>query len=191
MAPAGKAQSTKGAPPAKKASSVKGKKPTGATAKLLNTAAAWKAKYGEDIERKILPTIAGVGGASTIRNGFAALKKADLAIVTATHVVVSDTGMEEADIGSVTLADRPTTNAEAMEQKKVDLKLKQKEIELVDLMADGRNYSKDDIANALFDGKKNSTLRNFLAALKKKNVIEVVGSSFRLHSDLFPFGRPE
>jgi hypothetical protein len=192
MAPAGKARVNKEISPAKKSCSLKVMKPTGATAKLLNIAAAWKVKYGEDIERKMLPIIAGISGKSTVRNGYAALKKVNLITTTSTHVIVTEEGMEQSDIGSVTLADRPTTNMEVLEQRKIDLKLTMKGVQVVDFMSDGSIHTKDDIANECFGGKRNSTFRNLMSDLKKKNVFEFVGSSVRLHKDWFPFGgRPE
>ncbi|KAL3917637.1 MAG: hypothetical protein SGARI_007659 [Bacillariaceae sp.] len=166
---------------------------SGAAAKVLNTAAAWKVKYGEDLERKQVSAIAEIPGASTVRKAFAALKKLGLITVTATHVVVTPRGMDEADASQVELADRPTTNAEVLEQRKKDVKLTQKELDVVNFIADGNVYTMKSIADACFDGKQNSTLRKLKASLKSKGLVEYVDSGLQLHKNLFPFGggRPE
>jgi len=173
--------------PEKKASTGK------AYMKILNTAAALKATLGKDLDRKQISILTGINGASTIRNGLADLKKQNLAEVTPESVIVTEKGMEEADLSEVDVATIPTTNKDYQENIKVQLKLTSKELEVFDAMANGRVYTKDQIMIAI-DGKKNSTFRNLLAGLKKKNIIEPAAEkdSFQLHKDMFPFeARPE
>lgn len=162
----------------------------GAKMKILNAAAATKLSLGEDLDRKQIPALTGITGASTIRNALAALKKNGWIEVTAETVVLTSEGMDRANPGDLEV---PSSNAEHHEKIKTQRKLTPKAIAVFDMLVDGRVYSKQDVANAIFDGKMNSTFRNTLADLSKHKIIERPdSSSLRLTDKMFPFiPRPE
>ena len=156
--------------------------------KVLNAAAKWKVHFKEDIPRDKVSIVTKINGASTIRNAFAALKKDLLVEVTKDNtVVVTEKGMELADLDAVDLSSTPSTNKEYIESQKTAMKLTNRECEVVDIIVDGLVHTKDEIAESL-QMEKNSTFRNLMAALKKKGFIIYVGAdSIQLHEDMKPF----
>lgn len=170
-------------PHKKNQTSAKHGKPTGAKMKILNAAAATKATTGEDLDRDQISALSGVSGASTIRNALAALKKSHWIEVTPTKIIVTPTGWKVADPCQASV---PTSNAEYHETTKKHFKLKPKACAVFDFLVDGRKYERQAIADAVFDGKTNSTFRNTLAALNKHKLIEREGSLIWLADKMFP-----
>jgi DNA-binding CsgD family transcriptional regulator len=157
----------------------------GAAMKVLNAAAKWKVERNKDLPRRKVPFLTGINGSSTIRNAFAALKDELLIEVTKESVVVTDRGMELADLDAVDLSSAPSTNTEYLESRKV--KLTARECAVVDTIADGLVHTKNEIAERL-NMKRNSTFRNLMAALKKKDIVEYKDNdSIQLHEDMTPF----
>ena len=151
--------------------------------KILNAAAANKVKTGDDLDRNQISALSGVLGASTIRNALTALKKSQLVEVTASKVIVTEQGMEEADPGEISV---PTSNTQYHKQTKQHFKLKPKTCAIFDLLADGRKHTRQEIADCLCDGKTNSTFRNAVAPLNKHKLMERDGNSFWLVDKMFP-----
>lgn len=71
--------------------------------KLLNAAAAIKAKLCKDLDRKQVSVVTGIKASSTIRNAVAKLKKDGLVEVTKEAIIITDKGMEEADASAMDL----------------------------------------------------------------------------------------
>ena len=156
-----------------------------AATKILNAVASNKAQFDEGTEMEQLPALTGIAGASTIRNGLAALKKQSLVIVVAKVAHATPKGMDCADLSAV--AELPKTNQEHHETIKTVRKLKTKEIELFDKLSDGRVHSKNDIRKAMGIGG-DSTWRNLMTALKKRGILEYPGKGgLQLTKKMFPF----
>lgn len=174
--------------PHKKTTSAKcGNKPGGGGAqmKILNAAAANRATTGEDLDRDQVSALTGISGGSTIRNALAVLKKIGWVEVTLDKIIVTPKGLEHAEPCDVNI---PTSNDEYHEQTKKHFKLKGKAIAVFDLLAadGGGKHEKQEIAEAVFDGKTNSTFRNTLAALARHKLIEREGTKIWLADKMFP-----
>jgi hypothetical protein len=163
-----------------------------AATKILNIVAARMAKFGRSTAKEHLPVYAAIAGRSTIRNGLARLKKQGLITVTRTgEVVPTDKGMESADWTNVNLDNIPSTNEDYHKIVKTSKKLSDRERKLFDHIADGQPHLKADIREAL-GYLNNSTWRNLMARLKKKDVMEYPNSkSVQLVKRMFPFERSE
>lgn len=132
--------------------------------KILNAAASAKANLGEDLDRQQIPALTGVAGSSTIRNALTKLNR--LGWIEPPYnkkITVSSEGMDHANIEAATI---PSSNADYHDRVKKQRKLKSKAIAIFDLIVDGKEHSKKEVADLVFDGKKNSTFRNTLADLK-------------------------
>jgi hypothetical protein len=162
-----------------------GAAPSGAAATILNTVAALKAKRGkESIERKKLSALTGIQGKSTIANALTKLKVNGWMEVTASTPTITDEGMDAADPGAVAVDDIPTTNVGFHDAVKKQYKLKAKECDLFDHIADGKTYIKKDVAAAI-DCKMNSTFANMMTKLKKHDILEFDRTTMRLHNDMY------
>jgi 6-phosphogluconate dehydrogenase (decarboxylating) len=163
----------KKAPSPAKHNSGGGGRPTassgGAQMKILNAAATTKLTTGDDLDRNQLIALTGITGSSTVRNALAALKKKDWVEVTPEKIIVTPEGMDNADPGDVTV---PASNSEYHDKMKAMFKLKAKAIAVFDMLVDSRTYEKQEVANAIFQGKTNSTFRNTLADLNKHKIVE-------------------
>ena len=149
--------------------------------KILNTLAAHKVKFGQDsVSRKKLGGLAKVPGASTVRNALAKLKKELWVEVNGDEVVITDRGMQHANVEAVEI---PTSNAEHHAKIKQDLTAKQ--VALFDLISDGHVHSKTEVMEAL-GMSKNSSWRNLLAALAKEHIIEHEKDKIQLTERRFP-----
>jgi hypothetical protein len=166
---------------------------TGAAAKILNMAAAIKTKTGKDMKKKLVKALTGIQGDSTIRNALSELKNRDLLEVTKYSYVVTEKGMDHADLTSVDLDNTASTNLEHQQQALEPLKLGAMAKSIFEVIKDGRVYSKVDIL-AVLNKDANSTARNAFAELEKKDVIEYIDGKKKVQAakDLFPFDpRPE
>lgn len=174
------------APQAKKASG-------GAVLKILNMAAALKVKQGKAMKHKLICPLTGIQGTSTICNALADLKKKDLMEITSEYLIVTDAGMEDADINAVELDNAPITNEQHQQTFLKPLKLGKLALDIFNIFKDGYNYSKADALKGL-NKEPNSTSCNAFADLKKKDVIEYKngGKPVQAVQDLFPLDpRPE
>ena len=160
--------------------------------KILNVAALQKVQFGKDLDKSQISVLTGIGGGSTIRKGLAALKKQEYIEVDGGNVIITDKGMDNADLSSIDLASLPKTNRDHHETIKTQRKLTAKEIAVFDTLADGRVYTKEKVRIAT-GSQKNSTWRKLLASLKNKNVLEYPdANSLQLTKEMFPFEpRPE
>jgi len=181
--------------PAKKSTTTKHKVAdggSGAHMKILNAAVTMKQTLNKDLTKQLIPAMTGIQGASTIRNALAKLKKLDYIEPEVKEAIVpTDKGVKNADVSDVNIGTMPSSNEDYHEKVKEHFKLKEMARNVFDLIADGRIYTKDQMASAL-GLKKNSTFRNLLADLKKKGIVEARGDSLQLTEAMFPFDlRPE
>jgi len=182
--------------PAKKSTTAKHKVAdaggSGAHMKILNAAVTMKQTLNKDLTKQLIPAVTGIQGASTIRNALAKLKKLDYIEPEVKEAIVpTDKGMKNADVSHVNIGTMPSSNEDYQEKVKEHFKLKEMARNVFDLIADGRVYTKDQVASAL-GLKKNSTFRNLMADIKKKGIIEARGDSLQLTEAMFPFDpRPE
>lgn len=160
-----------------------------ATKMILNIVVARKAKFETGTDKKYLAVYTGITGASTIRNSLASLKKEGLVVVNGNDVEPTPKGVASVDVGAVDLNALISTDGEYHDLIKTAKKLSAAEVRLFDHIADGRSYLKEDVRSAL-KFEKNSTWRNLVAGLKKKEVLEYHPNDkfVRLVNDLFPFG---
>lgn len=160
---------------------------SGAHQKVLDTAAMLVMTTGENpLERQSLVQMIGTMGKSTLANAFTKLKKLGWMNVNAKSVEVTDLGMENADTDNVKIV---TTNEEHQAQLKEKLKLKDREMELFDLLVDGEIHDAETIAKEM-GMKMNSTWANLKTSLKKKGILDFQGKTLKLSDKMYPFGRP-
>jgi len=162
---------------------------SGAALTILNKAAALKTALGHNsLERTKLTALTGIHGKSTIANALTKLKNDDLMLVTPEEITITDLGLEMANPAEAQamLEGIPITNAQYHKSVKEQYKLKPKQIEFFDFIADGKIYHKEEVAKRL-GMKMNSTFFNLLTSLKKFGIIEYDSKTVRLTDTMMPF----
>ena len=155
--------------------------------KVLDTAAMLVVTTGKNpVERHRVVQMLGTMGNSTLANALTKLKKLEWMKVEPKSLEVTELGMENADTDN---EEAVTTNEEHHAQIKEKYKLKDKEIMLFDLLADGATHDAKIISTEM-GMKMNSTWANLKTSLKKKGILEFQGKTLKLTDDMFPFGRP-
>ena len=179
----------------KKASTnVKHDKPTktaivvsGAAKKLLDITAVAAMTHGNDtVEKKDVIAMAGKIGKSTAANAWTLFKRLELCVVAPDTLTITSLGKQVADTEGVKVM---KTNEEYWDSIKENYKFKPKEIELFDLLTDGKVHQKKDVAEEL-SMKMNSTFANLLTGLKKKKAIVYDSKTIQMADEMFRFGRP-
>ena len=163
----------------------------GANGTVLNCLAALKSHQDiDEVDKTTIGTMTKISGASTIRNALAHLKKEGYITVNGKMVSITDKGMDEADPSAFDNFRLPTSNDEKHEQVKKDLT--KSECLVFEELKDGRVRLKEEVRVKL-EFSKNSTWRNLLAGLVKKQVAEYPDSkSIQLTKAMFPIvPRPE
>jgi hypothetical protein len=163
----------------------------GAAMKILATLAKLKIQTKKDgVEKKKLGSLTGIDGASTIRNALAKLTREGKVDPTRETVSITDEGLQAVDTTALDQIKLATTNKEHHESVKSGLK--KREVDLFEVISDGRVYEKTHVAKEL-GMTMNSTFRNLVAAVVRVDIVEHVGKgSIRLHENMFPHEpRPE
>ena len=160
----------------------------GAMKQILDMTATVAMTEGKDeVDKKQVIDMAGKLGKSTILNAFTSLKRMNLLIVTPKTLTITPLGKELADTENVPIM---TTNEEYFAHVKDNYELKPKEIELFDLLADGKVHTKGEVSGAL-GMKLNSTFANLLTGMKKKKIIKYNSKTIEMEEAMFKFGKPE
>ena len=133
-----------------------------------------------------LKALTGIGGDSTIGKGLTYLKNRQWLDVQPQEVFITTEGLEYADTSDFDMGDTPRTNQEHRENMKKMYKLKPKACELLDLIADGKTYDKQTVADRL-GMKINSTFGKVLTALKQGGLADVGNKTIRLTDEMFQF----
>jgi hypothetical protein len=131
---------------------------------------------------------------STFRNACAMLKKMNLIeCPCASSIRINAHGLRLAnDLSDGTPARLNTTNESIQDDIKTTLLQKNKKaMQMFELMVDGRDYNKRELATTVGCPTCNSTFRNAMAFLKTRNLVDYPDAgSIRLSDMCFPFGRP-
>jgi Mn-dependent DtxR family transcriptional regulator len=105
--------------------------------------------------------------AKTITNTLPKLQSKGLLTYTSTDITLTEAGIEAAGDA----ARRPSSNAE--HQARIKEGLKKREIEIFDLLADGKTWNKDTLAKNLgYDNAKQKTFVNCIGGLSGKKIVE-------------------
>jgi hypothetical protein len=161
--------------------------------KILATLARLRHLHDDDETRQHVAALSCLRMNSTFRNTCAKLKTMNLIeFPTASSIRITSHGMQVAhDLSGGVAARLTTTNEAIQEEIKTKFLLKHKKaLQLFELMVDGRDYNKRELAIRVGCPIYNSTIRNAFAFLKSRSIVEYPNNgSIRLANMCFPFGR--
>jgi hypothetical protein len=131
---------------------------------------------------------------STFRAACAKLKAMNLIEYhSKSSISLTSQGMQVAnDLSDDVVSKLPTTNEAIQDEIKTKfLQKNKKALQVFELMVDGRDYNKKELAIQVGCPTYNSTIRAAFAFLKTRNIVEYTNTgSIRLSSMCVPFGRP-
>lgn len=155
----------------------------GAHMRILNMAAQMKAFFNKDsVDRSKIKFHTGIVGKSTVLNALKKLKDLKWMNVTPQEITITELGMQNAVV-----SEKPETktNKDYWESLKKQHKLKSFPCRVFDHIQDGRTYTAQELADALNNGKKNSTVANAITELKRAEIITAEKGKVRLTDDMF------
>lgn len=167
-----------------KPSAAKGKKTTSVKHKVLMAIASQRILGKDEVEKQQILRLACITNKHTFDTNCASMKKKGWIEQVGNCLKLTEKGMEEVGDNAVAI---PQTNDDM--QAKLKEQIKQKKAYLIfDLLADGKAYTRAEIADKL-GWKQNKTFATYMSNLSKL-VDKVDGKKVQLKDDAFPFGRP-